>query len=58
MHANCRTNLAKESMFYPDFPFPTNLPSYVMHWDMLKYLDDFAHFYDVVKYIKVRFYFH
>lgn len=52
VYKNLRTNLAKESMFYPDFPFPTNLPSYVMHWDMLKYLDDFAHFYDVVKYIK------
>ena len=48
-----RTNLPKEVMAYPGFPFPKHLPSFVVHKDVLQYLQDYAKHYDVEKFIKV-----
>ena len=48
-----RTNLPKEVMAYPGFPFPKHLPSFVVHKDVLQYLQDYAKHYDIEKFIKV-----
>ena len=48
------TNIPKEAMAFLDYPFPKNLPSFMGHQDVLKYLQDFADHYDLYKRIKVR----
>ncbi|CAB3388769.1 Hypothetical predicted protein [Cloeon dipterum] len=52
MYKNLRTNLPKEIMCYPDFPFPTYPESYVPSEKVLKYLLDFASHYQLRKIIK------
>jgi len=52
-----RTNLPKEVMAFPGFPFPDHLPSFIKHQDVLKYLEDYATHYDLLQYIKVDSYF-
>lgn len=50
----CRTNLPKESMAFPDFPFEDrDGRSFVHHTEVLRYLVDYAKYYDIYKYIKV-----
>uniref|UniRef100_A0A0B6Y0T3 Flavin-containing monooxygenase n=1 Tax=Arion vulgaris TaxID=1028688 RepID=A0A0B6Y0T3_9EUPU len=53
MYENLRTNLPKECMAYPDYSFP-ELPSFVGHADVQKYLEDYAAHFDVLKYIKFQ----
>lgn len=52
MYKNLRTNLPKEVMAFPGFPFPSNLPSFMKHEDVLQYLKDYAKHYDILKLIK------
>lgn len=52
MYKNLKTNLPKEVMAFPDFPFKTELPSFVGHADVRKYLEDYANHFDLFKYIK------
>ncbi len=47
-----RTNLPKEIMFFPDFPFPSHLPSYVTHQEVLQYLQDYTEHYKLRQFIK------
>ncbi|KAK6185960.1 hypothetical protein SNE40_008086 [Patella caerulea] len=54
MYKNLRTNLPKEVMAFPDFPFDKNLPSFVRHEDVLKYLEDYAEHFDLYPFIKFR----
>ncbi|XP_015670333.1 flavin-containing monooxygenase FMO GS-OX-like 2 [Protobothrops mucrosquamatus] len=42
MYRDLRTNLPKESMAFPDFPFDPSLPSFLHHSDVLAYLDSYA----------------
>jgi dimethylaniline monooxygenase (N-oxide forming) len=49
-----RTNLPKEIMCYPDYPFPDYPESYVKSGKVLKYLEDFATKFELRKYIKVN----
>ena len=49
-----RTNLPKEIMNFPDFPHPSHLPSYVGHQDILKYLQQYADYFDLTKYIRFK----
>lgn len=48
-----RTNLPKEVMAFPNFPFQTSMPSYIVHQDVLEYLKSYAAYYNLFKYIKV-----
>ncbi|OWF48027.1 flavin-containing monooxygenase FMO GS-OX5-like [Mizuhopecten yessoensis] len=52
MYKNLKTNLPKEVMAFPDFPFRKDLPSFVRHEDMLEYLESYADRFDLLKYIK------
>ncbi|RZF33439.1 hypothetical protein LSTR_LSTR014446 [Laodelphax striatellus] len=52
MYANLRTNLAKESMAYPDFPFKENEASYLPREDVLNYINDYTDHFDVRKLVK------
>ena len=49
-----RTNLPKELMLFPDFPFKEDLPSFVGHAEMLEYLKLYAECYSLHKYISLR----
>ncbi|XP_014663157.1 PREDICTED: flavin-containing monooxygenase FMO GS-OX-like 2 [Priapulus caudatus] len=46
------TNFPKELMGYPDTDFNPDLPSYVSHWDVKDYLDDYAQKYDVLDHVQ------
>mgnify|MGYP002803372342 FL=1 len=48
-----RTNLAKEIMAYPDFPFAKHLPSFISTEEVGNYLQDYADHFDLMKSIKV-----
>ncbi|KAJ8046244.1 Flavin-containing monooxygenase FMO GS-OX-like 2 [Holothuria leucospilota] len=52
MYQNLKTNLPKEVMAFPDFPFKTELPSFLGHTDVREYLEDYANHFGVFKYIK------
>lgn len=41
-------------MAYPDFPYPTHLPSFISAGDVEKYLEDYAHHFDLMKHIKLN----
>ena len=53
MYKYLSTNLPKEVMAFPDFPFSEKLPSFMNHEDVLNYLKDYAHHFDLLKFIKV-----
>jgi len=49
-----RTNLPKEIMAFPGFPFPTNVKeSFVNHRVVLSYLESFAEHFNLKPFIKV-----
>lgn len=52
MYKNLRTNIPKEVMGFPGYPFSSHLPSFCDHKDVLKYLEDYANDYNLHKYIK------
>ena len=54
MNLCCRTNLPKEVMAFPDFPFDKELPSFIGHMDVRKYLDAYADHFDLKRFIQVR----
>ncbi|CAL1541028.1 unnamed protein product [Lymnaea stagnalis] len=52
MYKNLRTNLPVECMAFPDYPFPEDLPSFVRHKDVQKYLEDYTAHFNLSQYIK------
>ena len=46
-----RTNLPKEVMAFPDFPFPSEWKSFMTHQQVLKYLEDYTSHFNLYKYI-------
>lgn len=52
MYQGLRTNLPKEIMCYPDFPFPEHEESYIKAEDVLQYLQLYAKKFDLEKYVK------
>ncbi|XP_050725812.1 uncharacterized protein LOC127003340 isoform X2 [Eriocheir sinensis] len=52
MYKNLKTNLPKEVMQFPDFPFPEQEESFLHHTDVLGYLEDYAKHYELHQYIK------
>lgn len=51
LYRNLRTNLPKEVMAFPDFPFPSEWPSYISHQKVLEYLEDYASQFKLQKYV-------
>ena len=41
-------------MFFPGFPFPSDLPSFPYHYDVLKYLQDFTRHYSLDQFISFQ----
>ncbi|KAM6985850.1 uncharacterized protein FYW47_009156 [Aplochiton taeniatus] len=52
MYKNLRTNLPKEVMMFPDFPFDPQLPSFLSHQEVQRYLESYSHSYSVTPHIK------
>ena len=50
----CRTNLPKEIFNFPGFPYPSHLPSFPGHHDILKYLQQYADHFDLTQHIRFR----
>lgn len=48
-----RTHLPKQLMAYPEFPFGETEGSFVTHGEMLKYLNEYANAYKLMRYIQV-----
>ncbi|XP_031441259.1 flavin-containing monooxygenase FMO GS-OX-like 4 [Clupea harengus] len=42
MYRDLRTNIPKEVMSFPDFPFESHLPSFVHHTEVRKYLEKYC----------------
>ncbi|UYV84884.1 hypothetical protein LAZ67_X003868 [Cordylochernes scorpioides] len=49
---SCRNKSSKEVMMFPDFPFPEEGPSFIHHTEVLKYLHQYADYFQLYKYIK------
>ena len=47
-----RTNLPKEIMLFPDFPFPSHLPSFPYHQDVHQYLTHYSQHFKLNRFIK------
>uniref|UniRef100_A0A1B6BYX0 Flavin-containing monooxygenase n=1 Tax=Clastoptera arizonana TaxID=38151 RepID=A0A1B6BYX0_9HEMI len=56
MYRDLRVNIPKEIVHYPDFPHKANTRSYITSEEVLKYLNDFADFYNLRKYIQLKHY--
>ncbi|XP_061166322.1 uncharacterized protein LOC133175230 [Saccostrea echinata] len=54
MYKNLRTNLPKEVMAFPNFPFQASLPSYITHESVLEYLKSYSDYYNLHKHIKLN----
>lgn len=54
MYKSLKTNIPKEIMPFPDFPFHETEASFVHHTDVLKYLKKYAQCYDLYKHIRLR----
>ncbi|XP_064640715.1 uncharacterized protein LOC135495757 isoform X2 [Lineus longissimus] len=52
MYRNLRTNLPKEVMAFPGYPFPKEWPSFMTHQQVLQYLEDFAVHYKLKEHIE------
>ncbi|XP_015930594.2 uncharacterized protein [Parasteatoda tepidariorum] len=53
IYKNLITNIPKETMAFPDFPFPHyGGLSYIHHTQVLQYLRDYAEYFDLYKHIK------
>ncbi|KAH3772799.1 dimethylaniline monooxygenase [N-oxide-forming] 1-like [Dreissena polymorpha] len=51
MYKNLRTNLPKEVMAFPGFPFPEELPSFMHHTDVQNYLERYCSHYGLERYL-------
>ncbi|KAM6461831.1 uncharacterized protein PHA67_009706 isoform 1-T3 [Liasis olivaceus] len=54
MYRDLRTNLPKEAMAFPDFPFDPSLPSFLHHLEVLAYLDSYAEQFGVCDHIRFQ----
>ena len=54
MYKNLYTNLPKECMAFPDYPFPTSTNSYVHHTEVRKYLENYANYFNLKSCVRFR----
>uniref|UniRef100_H2ZM09 Flavin-containing monooxygenase n=1 Tax=Ciona savignyi TaxID=51511 RepID=H2ZM09_CIOSA len=52
MYKNLRTNLPKQVMAFPDFPFDKELPSFLKHSDVQEYLESYCKEFKLEKHIE------
>ncbi|TRZ03487.1 hypothetical protein DNTS_000503 [Danionella cerebrum] len=52
MYRDLRTNLPKEIMMFPDFPFDEQLPSFLHHSSIQQYLEKYSETFDISRHIK------
>ena len=52
VHILRRTNLPKEIMLFPDFPFPSHLPSFPYHHQVYDYLRRYSQHFKLNRFIK------
>lgn len=52
MYKNLRTNLPKQAMAYPGYPFKETAPCFLGHSDVYEYLNDFCDDYKIKEHIK------
>ncbi|XP_075763357.1 uncharacterized protein LOC102460357 isoform X3 [Pelodiscus sinensis] len=53
MYRDLRTNLPKEVMAFPDFPFAPSLPSFLHHSDVLAYLESYADHFHLRQHVRL-----
>ncbi|KAK2827948.1 hypothetical protein Q5P01_018982 [Channa striata] len=54
MYRDLRTNLPKEVMMFPDFPFDAQLKSFLTHQEVQRYLERYCQSHDIRPYIRFR----
>ena len=54
MYKNLYTNLPKECMAFPDYPFPSSENSYLHHTQVRQYLENYSNHFNLQKCIKFR----
>ncbi|XP_072768705.1 uncharacterized protein [Nerophis lumbriciformis] len=54
MYRHLRTNLPKEVMMFPDFPFREQLSSFLPHQEVRRYLEDYCAHYKIGPHIRLR----
>ncbi|KTF75211.1 hypothetical protein cypCar_00027095, partial [Cyprinus carpio] len=54
MYRDLRTNIPKEVMSFPDFPFAKHLPSFVHHTEVRKYLEQYCDHFRLWDHIQVK----
>ena len=54
MYKSLKTNLPKEVMAFPDYPFPSKKESFLHHKDVLSYLENFARDHDLMKHVRFK----
>nr|XP_006627556.1 PREDICTED: flavin-containing monooxygenase FMO GS-OX-like 4 [Lepisosteus oculatus] len=54
MYRDLRTNIPKEVMAFPDFPFDTHLSSFVHHTEVRRYLEKYCEHFRLREHIKFR----
>ena len=55
MYKSLKTNLPKEVMAFPDYPFPSTEPeSFLHHKDVLSYLENFARDHNLKRFVKFK----
>uniref|UniRef100_S4RZF4 Flavin-containing monooxygenase n=1 Tax=Petromyzon marinus TaxID=7757 RepID=S4RZF4_PETMA len=54
IYRDLRTNLPKEVMAFPDFPFDKSLPSFLHHSDVRAYLDKYIDHFHIRPHIKAK----
>ncbi|XP_068436762.1 uncharacterized protein [Clinocottus analis] len=52
MYRDLRTNLPKEVMMFPDFPFESQLSSFLPHQEVQRYLEKYCQKYNVLPHIR------
>ncbi|XP_034406767.1 flavin-containing monooxygenase FMO GS-OX5 isoform X2 [Cyclopterus lumpus] len=52
MYRDLRTNLPKEVMMFPDFPFESQLSSFLPHQEIQRYLEKYCQKYNVLPHIR------
>ncbi|XP_061596408.1 uncharacterized protein LOC133459976 isoform X1 [Cololabis saira] len=54
MYRNLRTNLPKEVMMFPDFPFDPQLSSFLPHQEVQRYLERYCQYHNIQPHIRFK----
>ena len=54
LYFHFRTDLPKQVMSFPDFPYPDESPTFLHHTDVRKYLEDYAEHFNLLPHIRFQ----